>query len=482
MFVEADNDISSLIVYLGCLIGRHPVHLMSPAQGTDDHPFVQRYRPNVIFRHGEDRGDLEIRHAEELDLHPEIAVLLSTSGSTGAARLVKLSRKNIQSNAESIAEYLSLTADERPITTLKIVYSYGMSVINSHLHCGATILMTDRSITNDEFWSYFEQHHATSLAGVPHTFELLDKIGLDGLDLSSLRYMTQAGGRLEPSLVRRYTEMARGRGWQFFVMYGQTEAAPRMAYLPPALAAKYPECIGVPIPGGQIRLVTDDGREITESDEPGELHYLGPNVMMGYADRQEDLATDETPDELATGDIACRNAEGLFYIVGRKARFAKPFGIRVNFDDLEAFAVEQGLTAACTGTDEYIVIAVLGGSKDTDTHRKFANRLGLPENLFVLLSYDEFPRLANDKIDYQALIAAGSAEHSQHASKLDTEFGGSPVPRTVQPHSLLLAFWHEFLSLLGQRHRGFSSVSEIFKWSIGRQQAQGIDTFRAFLI
>src|SRR3546814_7633926 len=130
-------------------------------------------------------------------------------------------------NAQAIVELLHLGLDERASTSCPLHYSYGLSVLQSHLACGAAVILTERSVIEPAFWDLFRREGATSLAGVPHSFDLLDNVGLTAMDLPTLRYLTQAGGRLAPEMVRKYGQWAHATGRRMFVMYGQTEAAPR---------------------------------------------------------------------------------------------------------------------------------------------------------------------------------------------------------------------------------------------------------------
>lgn len=415
IFLEAVNTREAICTYLACLIGRHPVLLFSPQDDAKISMLAGSYRPNRVFRAV--NGSLQVTegHDEPISLHPDLRILLSTSGSTGSPKLVKLSRQNISANALSIVQYLRLDESERALLSLKFNYSYGMSVVNSHLFCGASLILTDTSVLDDEHWALFREFEATSFAGVPYTFEALFRSADRRFETPSLRYVTQAGGRLSPELVRHFATLGKQSGWRFYVMYGQTEASPRISYLPPEHALQYPNCIGIAIPGGRIFLRDTKGREITTVDDPGELAYAGPNVMMGYAHNADDLFSDETPPFLLTGDIACRNSAGLFYITGRSNRFVKPFGIRINLDDVEARMKELAPQAACTGLDERIIVAVPNEECSSLLGAQIqglAATYGLPPSALQLLEVPEIPRLPTGKIDYPAL-----AEIARQAQK-----------------------------------------------------------------
>lgn len=383
VLLAAENDVDSLVAYLAALRGRHPVILAAPAQVP---ALTAAYDPDVVIS----GSWTEAREGTAHSLHPELALLLSTSGTTGSPKLVRLSADNLDANAASIGSYLDIRPSDRAITSLPLHYCYGLSVVNSNLARGASLVLTGRSVIEPEFWDLVRSHGVTSLHGVPHTFGLLDSIGFSDMDLPSLRYVTQAGGRLAPADVVRYASLGATRGWQFFVMYGQTEATARMAYLPPSLAVSCPSAIGVAIPGGSLRL--DDG----------ELVYSGPNVMLGYACVPSDLALGRTTFELRTGDLG-EFSDGVFSVTGRKSRFVKPFGLRVDLDQVERSLLADGLRVACTGEDDGLVVAVLG-SADRAV-RLIRTLTGLPAPAVRAYSVTSFPLLPNGKVDYQAVAA-----------------------------------------------------------------------------
>ena len=240
VLVRCGPDALSAIGYLAALAAGHAVVLLEA--GADPGPVIERYDPRYVV---EDRQVTE-RDAAPAELHPDLRVLLSTSGSTRSPKLVRLTARNVLSNAEAIVEYLGIDSGERAIGSLPIPYSYGMSVLHSHLRAGASIAFTPHSVIRPEFWEDVRRHEVTSFAGVPYAYAMLERIGMRDMDLPSLRCMTQAGGRLDPEVALRYAARTR-----FFVMYGQTEASPRIAYVPPERLAEKAGSIGIAIPGGQ---------------------------------------------------------------------------------------------------------------------------------------------------------------------------------------------------------------------------------------
>jgi acyl-CoA synthetase (AMP-forming)/AMP-acid ligase II len=312
---------------------------------------VQTYEPDVVI---DGNGIHHLHRGGRHRLHDDLALLLSTSGSTGSPKLVRLSHTNLVSNAAAIADYLDIRETDRAATTLPMPYCYGLSVIHSHLLRGAGLVLTDHSVIDDEFWELFRRHRGTTFAGVPYTFELLERVGAGTLELPHLRYVTQAGGRMPPERVYRFAGLGRRLGWDLFVMYGATEATARMAYLPPQLASSHPAAIGGPIPGGAF---TIEPRDAWDDEDVGELVYRGPNVMMGYARRPADLALGKTVEALHTGDIARRGPDGLYEVIGRSSRFVKMYGLRIDLQRVEATLRDHGVTAYCTDVDDRLAVA-----------------------------------------------------------------------------------------------------------------------------
>jgi acyl-CoA synthetase (AMP-forming)/AMP-acid ligase II len=389
VLLQGENTVEAVVNYLAALRGGHPVILVDARRSDQAHDLRTRFDPDVVM--GPDSWQehrLATRHA----LHPELRLMLSTSGSTGSPKLVRLSASNLQSNAAAIADYLGLTAADRAVTSLPLAYSYGLSVLHSHLEVGASVVLTGRSVIETAFWSLARSRSVTSFAAVPHTFALLNRAAEPWHTMPSLRYVTSAGGRLDPAEVRRLATLGGRHGWQLYVMYGQTEATARMAYLDPTYAAERPDCIGRAIPGGSLR-VDEPG-----ADGVGELVYSGPNVMMGYAEAAADLGAEPTLTELRTGDLGRQHDDGLLQVVGRTSRFAKLLGHRIDLDRVQSALTAFDPTLVCLSDDEQLLVAVTDA--DPLLVRKAATRLtGLPPGLVSVRQYAALPLLPNGKPD-----------------------------------------------------------------------------------
>lgn len=340
-----------------------------------------------------------------LHLHEDLGLLVTTSGSTGSPKLVRQSYNNLQSNGEAIINYLQLGPNERPITTLPMHYTYGFSIINSHLLAGATVLLTGRTLVEKGFWDFFREEQATSFGGVPYTFEMLKRLRFSRMDLPSLKTITQAGGKLSLELSREFAEYAAANGIRFIVMYGQTEATARMSYLPPEYALSKCGSIGMAIPGGELFLVDESGAIIAGNAQEGELAYRGANVSMGYAECREDLAKgDERGGVLLTGDMARRDPEGFYYITGRKKRFIKLFGNRVNLDEAEQLIKELVSDCACCGSDDHMLIYVTEADKADAVRQMIAARTGIHHSAFTVKVIDVIPKNESGKTTYADLM------------------------------------------------------------------------------
>jgi acyl-CoA synthetase (AMP-forming)/AMP-acid ligase II len=366
VFLPMATSISDVARYLAALRIGKPVVLLDP--DADNTHWAERFATE--------------------DVHPDLALLLTTSGSTGNPKLVRLSRDAVLANAEQIATVLDITADEVAITTLPLFYSYGMSVLHSHLLRGATVLLERTGIMQRDFWQAVTEHGVTSMAFVPYQYEMLRRLRFDPAKYPALRRLTQAGGRLRTDLITDFADRMAAVGGKLFVMYGQTEAGPRMATLPPDRLADKLGSVGLALPGGEFRIVDD------------EVVYRGPNVMMGYADTAADLAKgDETGGELRTGDLGRLDDEGFLFITGRTKRMGKVFGVRINLDD-----VEKNFPVAAVAGDDKLHVFVEG---EADGLRaKISEWLGTHHTGVVVHTLEALPLLANGKVDYRALEAS----------------------------------------------------------------------------
>ena len=418
-FCLCENTIGSFVGYVGLMNANMPTILLD---GSKDigiiNGLIDHYQPRYIWTpsHRKEeylKGRTICEYADytmlkldspEYEIHPDVLLCLTTSGTTGSPKLVKLTERNLKSNAEAIAEYLKITSSERAITSLPMYYSFGMSVINSHLIKGATLLLTDKAVIQREFLNFLKEGRATSIAGVPYTYEMLRRLRFMRMDLPELKTMIQAGGKLNANIAKEYIEDAQQKGKEFVVMYGQTEAAPRMSYLPFEKGLEKYASIGIAIPGGKLSVRDVNDLEITMPDTDGELIFEGPNVCMGYAECIADLAKgDENHGVLHTGDVARFDRDGFFYITGRMKRFVKIWGNRCNLDATEQLVKFITTSCACVGVDDKITIFVTQDGLDEKIKSYLVEKTGLNTRAFDVKVVDAIPTLPSGKLDYQLM-------------------------------------------------------------------------------
>jgi len=398
VFCKFKNDINSIVNYIAALRSNCPVLLIDEEINKKYlSTLIKSYNPQFIL------GDEIIELDSNFKCYKELAVLLSTSGSTGNPKLVRLSKLNIQDNAESIAKYLEINQSDRALTTLPFHYSYGLSIINSHLLVGASILLTEDSIISKKFWDFTNDYKATSIAGVPYTFDMLKKLRFENMQISSLRYMTQAGGKLPFNLAKHFTKTCIEKNIEFYIMYGQTEASPRMSFFKTNDALEKLESIGKAIPGGKLYLNNEKGYKIENINEQGELIYEGLNVMLGYAYKQNDLKkSEELNGVLHTGDLAHFDKDGYFYITGRKNRFTKIHGLRINLDDISNYLINNNIDGVAIGTDKNICIA---STQEIDEKMKkmLQKEYKLHHSIIKIIYVDEIPKNSAGKVLYSKI-------------------------------------------------------------------------------
>lgn len=447
------NTLACAVMYLACLRTQVPVLVVDP--DLEEAVKLRMYKQLGVGFEARFSAQSDARIDEqESQLHAlsreqqkqsiqswsqELALMLSTSGSSGSPKAVMLSQTNLQANTESICTYLPMQSTDVGITSLPLHYTYGLSVLHTHLAVGARLVLTQESLMSKGFWNAMKEHQVTSFSGVPFHYQMLQRLRFERMELPALRYMTQAGGKLAPALVTHFAQLCQERQQQFFVMYGQTEATARMAYVPPESVLEHPDVIGRAIPGGYFEIQDLDNHTlITEPEQEGELYYRGDNVMLGYAQSEQDWrqATAHTPSPTnplptrATGDLACWTAEGFVRITGRLSRFIKVHGKRIQLDHLEQrlaqeleHELEQELGQEqllyCCGDDDALLVirdqsqtvtsladlARIASQIEQVLEQILTESLGLHPSLWSYHEIEQIPRLSNGKIDYTSLLA-----------------------------------------------------------------------------
>jgi len=387
------ESVAELLAFVG--VGAS-VLLADPAASADSvEGWCAAYRPDVVsgFIHGPDR-----RQATGEGVARVEAVLLPTSGSTGSPKFVRLARPNLRSNAEQIVEALRISEHDRAFGHLPLFYSFGLSVLTSHLVAGASVVLSDASAIRPEFWNQLAEYSVTSLPGVPYSYEMFRRMKFSERNMPALMELTQAGGRLSPERVVEFHEAMEARGGRMWVMYGQTEASARISVLPPEELPDRVGGVGRALSGSRVWI--DD----PDIDGSGELVVEGPQVMLGYANCRDDIdGSDACAGVLRTGDVASVDADGWITITGRLKRMGKVFGARVNLDDVERALAGFGALAVVDDGDG-VAVFVEGEVADTkEFARQIERTASLPPRSVSVHRLEELPTTAVGKIDYQTL-------------------------------------------------------------------------------
>lgn len=408
------STLSAVVAYLAALRCGKALLLLAPDLGESQTlALVERLQIAAVIQSS---GEIQLTGCQQ-KVRPDCVLLLSTSGSSGSPKSVMLSLQNIEANARAICDYLPIESTDTAITALPLHYSYGLSVLNSHLYQGASILLTEAPLMSKDFWQQTRDFNISSLHGVPFSYQLYRQLRLERMPRPALRYLTQAGGKLNSSLTDYVQQLSSTLQKPVYLMYGQTEATARIAYLPPKLIQQYADCIGKAIPGGELLLRDPVTKELITADfTEGELCYRGPNVMLGYASCADDLTSTSVLTELNTGDLAERLPNGLYRIAGRLSRFLKLQGKRLQLDHLEQQLAVFTDPVCCAGTDDLLVVAYTAVKPELkeQIQQYLREQLQLHPALFKVFQLDALPVLSNGKADYQALLLL--ATEGSHAN------------------------------------------------------------------
>lgn len=417
------NEVATIVDYLAALRrGLAVLPLDAATELRTLAEITERYRPDVIL------GDsstvkfdgyaisatrLQVRDGSSIAVCADLAILLSTSGSTGSPRMVRLTRGNIAANTRSIIESLSITAADRAITSMPFHYSYGLSVVNTHLAAGASLVVSGASVLEPEFWNAVRLHGVTTIAGVPYTFAMLTRLRFDPTSTPSVQKVMQAGGKLDLDSTRRFYELFSSAGIAFYIMYGQTEAGPRISCLPAERLGDKLGSAGLPMSGGALFI--DEVDSVVPARTRGEVIYVGPNVMLGYATARAELTcSNDANGVLRTGDLGYLDDEGFLFITGRIKRITKLFGSRVSLDEVEAHLAELGPVAAVGGGEERLHVHHQNNDDEVvDRARKSLSReLKVPLASILMHFENEFPLMPSGKVDYRELTTRHEAVES----------------------------------------------------------------------
>ena len=421
VFLLVDNNLESILALIACDIKNSVVMLLpSKIDKLALNNLIKSYNPKIIFSKSiskiKHKNFIKKKNYYDYEIlinknktykikNDSLFLLLSTSGSTGSAKNVKISHENLIFNTTSIIKSLKMHSSNRCITTMPLNYVYGLSIINTHLFSGASIVLTSYSFFQKEFWQILKKYKVNNFGGVPYNYEILSKIGLKKDKLKTIKYFTQAGGHMDEKTKKILFNFCLKTNKKLFVMYGAAEATARMSILQwDDLKTKF-DSIGKPLINCEFDLINSKGKKILKPNTPGELVFKGNNVFKGYAKRFLDLNKIENIQKLKTGDLGYIDNEGFYYIVGKKSRYIKLAGNRISLDEIEKILKRVKIDSICTQNlkdkiDVYINIK----PKKIDIKDYISKKLNLNKIFFEIFLIKKFPRNKNNKINYNSKI------------------------------------------------------------------------------
>jgi len=423
ILILASNSIGSILFYILSILNQNKIILIDENLNNQEiSKIIDLYQPNYIVSKIKKTNlkkkpklilklfDCSIVRTN-FDIHnlnKNLLLLLPTSGSTGSSKFVKLSEKNIISNTKSILRYLKINSKDRAITNMPFYYSYMLSILNSHLFSGGSIYVSNKTILEKKFWIEFKRKKITSFSGVPYTWEILNRIGKEKIFTKSLRYITQAGGKLDITLANRFYQLCKLKKKDMYIMYGQTKASPRIAYIKNENITKHKGSIGKPIYGVKMWIENQKSKKILKPNKIGEIFISGDNVMMGYSSSLKDLKNTNIINskfkKLNTGDVGYFNKDGFFYITGRSNRIVKLYGNRVDLDEIESKMNNYNLNVVCTSKNDDLVIFFTKKILQKKIENKLYEIMKLNISRVRFVKIDKIPFTKNKKTNYKKLL------------------------------------------------------------------------------
>ncbi len=413
LFLLCDHQMETLeLIYMMLYLNRVPLLLSADIDDKLLDNLISLYHPCYIYcsKSHKKAGiympcqDLKLdshvllkSEFEKYNIHQDVALLLSTSGTTGSAKLVKLSYENLYDNSEYADRHLAMESGQRGLSPLPVNHTYGLAFCLWHWHCGATLYVSsDEMVIGQNFRKLFIRSKINNFAATPFVYDMLKKVCFwDEQTMENLNYAMSGGGQMSEQNQTELVKLMKGKFW---IGYGQTECTCIIA--------------GINFDINSIKLKTVG--KVFENMEPtidggtGELIIKSKSVCLGYANCWEDLAKgDENQGIMYTGDVAHIDEDGCIYLHGRLTRYVKILDKRVSLEDLEQYLYNEFPDAefACVGRDNYIVIAYTGTELDRGNAVKtlLDQSMKIPKKYITCCWMEEIPRYDTGKVNYKKI-------------------------------------------------------------------------------
>lgn len=379
ILLVSDNSLETIALYCYHMMKRNTVLLVGDKKVSDIGALIRQFMPDEIF----------------------------------------MNRKKVR-DAQAIIKSLEIDENDSAGVLLPVSYVYGLSVVNSHLLAGGSLLLPAGSMFQRGYWDFLEACGVTSFCGVPYTYEILDWLRILSRPWKKLRLLTQAGGAMSRDMKQKLLEWIYDRRHQgitthLAVMYGQTEATARMSTF---FLDQHPDkldSVGRAVPGGTFQIKNGD------HTGAGDIYYRGANVCLGYVMERADLSENaaiwrQSAGLLDTGDVGRLDDEGYLYITGRKKRFIKCNGVRISLDELERSIENRWkVPVVCIAkvSNEQLTLFIRTedfGNLDRVELEGYLRQLGITKGQCQVRKVREFPYCDNGKIDYAGFCEGRNGE------------------------------------------------------------------------
>ena len=409
IIILTENKIEPIIGYVSCLLKKQLCYLVdSNTESNFLRALITKYKPHMIFANQQKIKEfpnykkildfknyclLESKSLLNYPIHKDLALLLGTSGSTGSPKCVKISSKSLSFNTFQIQKTLKMNKVDRTITTMPFHYTYGLSIINTHLSVGASIVISNNKVFENEFWKLIKKYSINNFGAVAYMYEMIKKINPPLHFFKKIKYLTHAGGPIDNNILD-YIIKKFSKKIKFFNMYGSVEACSRISILDYKFLISKKKSIGTGMPGTKIY--------IKNSKTRGELCFSGKNIFSGYANSLQNLGSLSKLKYFNTGDLAEKDDDNFYYIVGRKSRYIKMLSNRIYLSDVENYINNCNIKNICIGSTNKIIFFCNLRLKNKILNL-CNNKFKINKNFIFFNSYSEVAYTQNNKINYNYL-------------------------------------------------------------------------------